>query len=108
MTRRLLGHDTLTGVTEWFHMNDDDDTFTVETTQDATDIVELNKFQASHFSSGRDSWGDGFDHRTKVASIPLNVYMDLKKRGILRDPVAFKRWLNDGDNAAFRTRPGTI
>lgn len=108
MSKRLLDYDPLTGITQWFHMDDTDDSFVIQNEQDVTEIVELNKLQANHFSSGKDTWGDGFDHRTKVASIPLNIYMDLKQRGILRDPAAFKRWLNDGSNAAFRTRPGTI
>ena len=99
MAERFLDHDPLTGITQYI---DTDEMTGVST------IIDLNKFQASHFTSGKDQWGDGFDHRTKIASIPLSIYMDLKKRGVLRDPVAFKRWLNDGDNAAFRTRPGTV
>lgn len=108
MTKRLFDYDPLTGVSEWFEYDDASDTFTIQTTQDASSIVALNKAHQAEFTSGRDRWGDGFDHRTKVASIPLNIYMDLQKRGTLRDPVAFKRWLNDPDNLAFRTRPGTV
>jgi hypothetical protein len=35
-------------------------------------------------------------------------YMDLKKKGILDDQVALKRWLNDPENRYFRTRPGQV
>lgn len=108
MTKRLFDYDPLTGLTEWFEYDDSNDTFTIQTEQDATELLEHNKIARNTFTSGKDTWGDGFDHRTKVASIPLNIYMDLKKRGILRDPVAMKRWLNDPDNFAFRTRPGTV
>lgn len=110
MTKILFDRDPLTGVTEWFEYDDSNDTFTIQTEQDVAPLVENNKFLQSHFNRGDDAWGDGFDHRTKVASIPLNVYFDLKKRfGDMRqNPRAWKRWLNDPDNAAFRTRPGRV
>jgi hypothetical protein len=44
----------------------------------------------------------------KVASIPMNVYFDLKEKGILDDPAALKRWLNDSDNRFFRTKAGRV
>ena len=44
----------------------------------------------------------------KVASIPLSVYYDLKRRGIADDPVALKKWMNDSDNQVFRTRQGVL
>ena len=108
MTKRLFDHDPLTGITEWFEADEAEGTFTIQTSQDVDGIIDLNQAHRREFSSGRDTWGEGFDHRTKVASIPLNVWLDLKKRGITKDPAAFKRWLNDGDNFAFRTRPGTV
>jgi hypothetical protein len=52
----------------------------------------------------RTKWGD----MSRVASIPLSVYYDLKRRGIADDPVALRKWLNDGDNRVFRTREGTV
>jgi hypothetical protein len=108
MTKRFFDHDPLTGITEYFEYDESDDSFTIQTQQDVSGIIALNQAHMREFSSGKDRWGDGFDHRTKVASIPLNIYMDLKKRGVLRDPAALKRWLNDPDNAAFRTRPGVV
>ena len=36
------------------------------------------------------------------------LYYDLKEKGILDDPKALKKWLNDADNKAFRTREGTV
>jgi len=43
-----------------------------------------------------------------VASIPLSIYYDLKRQGIVDDPVRLKRWLNDSDNKYFRTRGGVV
>lgn len=108
MSERLLDFDPLTGIRQWIDTDEMTGISTIRTEQDATDIVELNKVHQRQFSSGKDTWGDGYDHRTKVASIPLNIWMDLRKRGITQDPVAMKRWLNDPDNFAFRTRPGMV
>lgn len=111
MSERLLDFDPLTGIKQFIDTDEMTGVSTIRTEQDVEDILRVNKVHRSHFSNGRDTWGDGFDHRTKIASIPLNIYMDLVKRGICgpnRDPAAFKRWLNDGDNAAFRTRPGVV
>lgn len=77
----------------------------VETVQDAEPIVEANKALANMYDERTPFKGDGF-HR--VASIPLVIFFDLKKKGVLDDPKAFARWLNDRDNAAFRTRPGRV
>jgi hypothetical protein len=34
--------------------------------------------------------------------------MELKQQGIIDDPKALRRWLNDPDNRYFRTRPGRV
>ncbi len=41
MTRRLLSHDPLTGVTEYFHYNDTDGTSTIETVQDVSSFLDF-------------------------------------------------------------------
>lgn len=108
MSERLLDFDPLTGIKQYIDTDEMTGVSTIRTEQDVSGIVELNKVHQRQFSSGKDKWGDGYDHRTKVASIPMSIYMRLRKEGILSDPVAFKRWLNDPDNFAFRTRPGTV
>lgn len=110
MSKILFDRDPLTGITEWFEYDDSNDTFTIATEQDVSAIVEANKHHQSHFNRSDDTFGDGFDHRTKVASIPASVYFDLVKRfgNMRQNPRAWKRWLNDPDNAAFRTRPGQV
>lgn len=106
----LLDRDPLTGTTEWFIPDESAGTFTIQTEQDVSGLVEFNKRQHNEFNGVHERWGEEIGGRTKVASIPLNVYFDLKKRfGDMRqNPTAWKRWLNDPDNAAFRTRPGTV
>lgn len=95
--------DPLAGIVERVHL--DDDRIIRETIQDSTAIVEANHALYTHFDE-RSNWkGDG-EHR--VASIPLSIFFKLKADGIVDDPVRFKRWLNDSENQAFRTRPGRV
>ena len=39
----------------------------------------------------------------KVASLPMTVYFDLKKRGILGDKAAMKKWLKSEEATPYRT-----
>lgn len=110
MSRRFFDYDPFTGITEWFHATDDGEGFTLEATQDITALVDANKAAFNEFSSGRDSFGDGatLNGKSHVARIPAVIHAKLTREGIVRDPVALKRWLNDPDNAVFRTRPGVL
>jgi len=98
--KRLFGRDPLTGITQYWHVKENGE-YVIETQQDVSAIAEANKRQ---YNDTPDRHGDV----NKVASIPLNVYYDLKRRGIADDPVAFKKWLNDRDNQVFRTRAGRL
>jgi len=98
--RRLFGRDPITGITQYWHVKGNGE-YVIETQQDVSAIAEKNKRE---FNDTPDRYRDV----NKVASIPLNVYYDLKRRGIADDPVAFKKWLNDRDNRVFRTRAGTL
>jgi hypothetical protein len=88
-----------------------DDNVIIETRQDVTDIIEDNNNQRK-YTDKRTRWGDDlFDN--KIASIPLTVFDELNKRGIVRgfqviDQKAFKKFLNDPDNRVFRTREGIV
>ena len=79
------------------------DKFVIETTQDVTDIIKRNRASLNEVDAHA-AWGEW----SKVASLPLSVYYDLKKQGVLDDRNAFKKWLNDPDNKYFRTRSGRI
>ena len=100
MKKRLFGHDPLTGVTEYWHVTDKGE-YVIEKIQDVTSIVEANKRQ---YNEAPQKYGD----MNKVASIPLSVYYELTRQGIADDPKAFRKWLNDSNNQAFRTRLGTL
>jgi hypothetical protein len=98
--KRLFSRDEATGISKYWHVTGEGE-YVIETVQDSTKIIEANK------RSYNDVTGK-FGNHAKVASIPLSVYYELKKQGIADDPTALKKWLNQSDNQAFRTRSGTL
>jgi len=102
MSKRIIADDSnYNGIVTSFHYDDDKDEAIIQKEQDVTSIVEANKRE---YNDAPERWGEW----TKVGSIPLSVYYELERKGILKDQVALAKWLNDPDNRAFRTRPGTI
>ena len=101
MTKRVISEDALTGITTSMVYDADADEAVITKEQDVTAIIEANK---AEFNESPQRWGEW----TRVGSIPLSVYYDLERKGILSDQKALAKWLNDPDNRAFRTRPGTI
>lgn len=75
-----------------------------EDVQDVTEILDANKAEYNMHDE-RSRWNH---EGTKVASIPLVVWEELKRKGIADDQKALLRWLDDPDNRAFRTRPGKL
>lgn len=98
--KKLFDHDPTTGITKYWHVKGNGE-YVVETVQDVKQIANQNKRQYN------DNTGK-FGEFSKVASIPLPVYYELKRRGIADDPKALKKWLNDGDNQVFRTKAGKL
>lgn len=111
---RPLSYDPLTGISETFVFDEMTNQVTIESTQDVTAIIELNKAQFNNVDE-RARWSpDEQGPGVKVASLPMQVYFDLQQRGILPrmgkpgDKKKFMAWLNDPENRFFRTRPGTV
>lgn len=102
MSRRFFDYDPLTGEVEWFHYDDATDQMTVQTEQTVDPLVDQNKRLQNDTPS---NW-KGDMHR--VASIPLNLFWELKKQGVVDDPKRLKAWLNDPNNRYFRTRTGKV
>lgn len=101
MQKRIFDTDPLTGITRYWHVKDNGE-FVIETEQRLS--VDESNTRARNATDKHTKWGD----MSRVASIPLSVYYDLKRKGIVDDPKAIKKWLNDPDNRAFRTREGTV
>jgi hypothetical protein len=87
--------------TEWEEI---DGAIVIRNAQDAAPIVEDNK---RLLAEGGDGYSRSRNLR-RVASIPLVLWLDLGKKGILRDRRRLRAWLNDPDNRFFRTAPGRI
>ena len=101
MTKRLINDDAFTGVKTFYDYDAEKDEAIISKEQDVSAIIEQNKRE---FNAAPERFGEW----TKVGSIPLSVYYELERQGILNDQKAMAKWLNDPDNRAFRTRPGTI
>jgi hypothetical protein len=103
INKRLVSENAAIGQKQYWH-DHDDGSVTIQTVQDVEDVAESNK-QSFNQVDERANW-NGDMH--KVASIPMAIFYDLKRKGILDDPAAMKKWLNDSDNRVFRTRPGQV
>lgn len=100
MESRLLDFDPVSRVRRILHA-EDSGLVTAEAVQDVEDRLSINKALQNEPRSG---WGEG----RRVASIPLVIWEDLKRRGIAYDTARLKAWLNDPDNRAFRTMTGKV
>ena len=98
--KRVFSHDPQAGITKYWHVKSNGE-YVIETVQDVSTIADANKRQ---YNDTPDRYRDV----NKVASIPLPVYYELKRKGIADDPKALKKWLNDSENQVFRTRAGRL
>ena len=99
----LVSENAAIGQKQFMHEHDDG-SITIQTVQEVADVAEANKSAFNQFDE-RAGW-KGDMHR--VASIPMSIFYDLQRKGILNDPVAMKKWLNASENRVFRTRPGKV
>jgi hypothetical protein len=103
MTKKLFDYDPITNTTKWWHYDAASDTAVIESQVDVSPIIEDNRRQYNAIDENA-RWGE----MSRVASIPMSVYFDLMKQGIVDDPKAMKKWLNDPANRYYRTRPGEV
>lgn len=107
--RRLFDADPVTKTKKYFR--EDSEGFGIETATDVTDVVEEAKalYNAVPHKAHQKFKGDGFHH---VANVPLSVIAAYRQQtgiDLLREgEEAWKRFLNDSDHSAWRTRPGRI
>jgi hypothetical protein len=96
------------GIGRQFHADADGKEFTIVNEQNVTELLRQNRRAANDAGRHQGEW-----HR--VASIPLVIYYGPADpedpngpRVCDLPPEDFKRWLNDPDRRAFRTRPGRV
>ena len=96
-SRRLLDVNPVLGIRRYFHYHDNGK-FTIETVQEVGGIVEANKRQ---FNNAEKRFGNKqeFHH---VARIPLNLAMHY---WLTQDDSQVRKFLNDMDNKAWKTKP---
>lgn len=101
--KQLFSSDAVMGIKEFFDYDPVTDKAQLSVEQDVGKLVRVNNDVYNEYTS-LDRWGDG----QRVAQIPITIYNKLRKEGIVDDPAAFRRWLNDPENKVFRTRPGKV
>ena len=101
--KKLFDKDDALGITRIWHYDEETDKATIETRPDVSAIIEENKNEYAQIDE-RARWGEW----TRVASIPMSVYFQLKREGKLDDDAYMKRWLNDPDNRFFRVKEGQL
>lgn len=98
----LFDHDPVTGRTVWLRDNGDG-TMTARTDYPHDALIDENTAFRNAVSGG---WKGDY-HR--VASVPLNIFHDqLAEASKQGDDRYLSKWLNDADNAAWRTKAGKV
>ena len=109
MSKRLLDHDPYTGITQWFHWDDVNQTTYIESVQDTTSILDLNNKLYNNDDYKRHGYKEGWVH---VGQIPMVLIEEFKNKGI--DLMAQENWtlvkklMNDSDYSKLRTSSGRV
>lgn len=98
----LFDYDFKTGRQVWHYFDGEKDVFRTDYRVD--DVMDANQTSRNIASHG---WAGDWH---QVASIPLNVAYDsgLARAHTEGDKAFVNRWLNDGDNQAWRTKNGNL
>lgn len=98
----LVDHDFQMRRTKWARQNPDGST-TYRTDYQVDPTIEVNKAQRNLAQKG---WAGDYH---MVASVPLPIYYEQLHAAMLqKDEKAVNRFLNDSDNAAWRTKDGRL
>lgn len=104
---RIFSLDAVTKSVEKFHYDETTGEFTIEDTQDVTDILDVNH-------AIRDAQKDRKAFARKVASVPENIYhywqgkWRAEGRSSREIRALWKKFLNDPDHAQFKTINGRV
>lgn len=93
----VLGRDGFTGTVTKMHINHDG-VMHFEDSIEIDSIAEQAR-QERNDASRTAKQGD----MVKVASLPMLVYLDLTRRGILRDRTEMRKWLASDEALPYRT-----
>ena len=104
--KKILSADPTTGIIQYWNWDPVTEESIITSEQDASFLVDLNRQLRNE--QDRRHFNDNEELGTHVAHIPMSIFMDLVKKGITKDQKEFKKWLNNPDNAYFRTHPGNV
>ncbi len=97
----LWSYDPATGVSVWHHFDGTHNHWRTDTPVDS--LLQANHEQGAARAGRPRLEGIG----ECVARVPLSVFFDQFNEPLREgDTAHLRRWLNDGDNAAFRVRAG--
>lgn len=94
----LISRDSLTGTAQRMHLTTDNK-IVLETTYNVDEIAEAAKAERDMIRR-TEKLPDGM---VKVASLPMVLYLDLRKRGILGSKTELRKWLASEEAQPFRT-----
>lgn len=105
--KRLLSKDAATGKEIYMNQGSDGSTV-IETKQNFDTLLKINKQMADDWRYG--NMRGTQRHMQHVAEIPNVVYHHLVEKfgKPSENPKAWKQWLNDSENRAFRTGGGHV
>ena len=101
MAKRYLDTDPLSGTRHYVDYDPVDDALHYITEYDPTELLRHNHFMRTE--QPRSTMGKDM---VFVARLPINVLLDLQRRGIFQDKKAYLRWLED--NPKFKTWDGRL
>lgn len=119
MHTRIWSQDPASGITKLWHYDPDTDQAIIETRQDVEPLIEANK-RMRREQWERRSPGKKFDPKKFMhlkMRLPLFIFFDLKKRGILGGTIAeplvldekeFAKWMNNSDNSVWSVHEGKV
>lgn len=98
----LYEYDVKLGRQVWFITNPDGST-TFRTDYEVQPTIDINRAQKN---LAQDNWAGDYHH---IASVPLNIFHEQMAEASRQDDQTFiSKWLNDGDNSAWRTKDGAV
>jgi hypothetical protein len=77
-----------------------------QSTEEIKDIVNAN--QREKREGGRNQYQGDTQFSHKVASIPMIVVEQMMRDGVWNDQERMREWLNNPENAPFRTTKGKL
>jgi hypothetical protein len=97
----LVSYDAKLRRQVWARQNPDGST-THRTDYEVDPTIEINKAQRNMAQKG---WAGDYHH---IASVPLNIFHDQLAEASKGDDAYVSKWLNNSDNAAWRTKVGNV